>query len=47
MAFEVQTSTDLKQWSPLTTLTNLTGKLEFMDPNAVNQGAHFYRTVVR
>ncbi len=36
MAFEVQASTDLDQWSPLTTVTNLTGTLEFRDPNAAN-----------
>ena len=32
MSFEVQASTDLKQWSPMTTVTNLTGTLEFTDP---------------
>ncbi len=43
MAFEVQASTDLDQWSPLTTVTNLTGTLEFTDPNAANQAWRFYR----
>jgi hypothetical protein len=47
MAFEVQASTDLDQWSPLTTVTNLTGTLEFTDPNAANQLRRFYRTVLR
>ncbi len=47
MAFEVQTSTDLNQWSPLTTVTNLTGTLEFTDPNAANDLRHFYRVVLR
>ena len=47
MAFEVQTSTDLDQWSPLTTVTNLTGTLEFRDPNAVNHLRRFYRAVLR
>jgi hypothetical protein len=31
MAFEVQSSTDLDQWSPLTTVTNLPGTLSFTD----------------
>jgi len=31
-AFEVQASTDLKQWSPVSIVTNLTGTLEFTDP---------------
>jgi enediyne biosynthesis protein E4 len=45
MAFEVQASTNLDQWSPLTTVTNLTGTLEFTDPNAANDSRRFYRTV--
>jgi len=45
MAFEVQASADLKQWSPLTTLTNRTGTLEFADPNAASQSRRFCRTV--
>jgi hypothetical protein len=47
MAFEVQASTDLEQWSPVFTVTNLTGTLEFTDPNAANQSRRFYRTVLR
>ena len=47
MVFEVQTSTDLGQWSPLTTLTNLTGPLEFTDPDAANHLRRFYRTLLR
>ena len=46
-AFDVQSSTDLDQWSPMTTMTNLTGTLEFTDPNAANQSSRFYRTVLR
>jgi len=38
MTFKMQASTDLDQWSPLTTVTNLTRTLEFVDPNAVSQG---------
>jgi hypothetical protein len=33
MAFEVQASTNLGHWLPVTTVTNLTGMLEFTDPN--------------
>jgi hypothetical protein len=47
MAFEVQASIDLKQWSPLTTVTNLTGTLEFTDPDAASHLRRFYRTVLR
>ncbi|MBI2949736.1 MAG: VCBS repeat-containing protein [Verrucomicrobia bacterium] len=47
MAFEVQASTDLEQWSPVTTVTNLTGTLEFTDPDAANDLRRFYRAVLR
>ena len=47
MAFEVQVSTDLDQWSPLTTLTNLTGTLEFTDPDAASHLQRLYRAVLR
>jgi hypothetical protein len=47
MAFEVQASTDLDQWSRLTTVTNLTGTLEFTDPNAANHLRRFYRKVLK
>jgi ASPIC and UnbV/FG-GAP-like repeat len=47
MAFEVQASTDLKQWSPVTTVTNLTGTLEFTEPGAAQELRRFYRTVPR
>ena len=47
MAFEVQASTDLDQWSLLTTVTSLTGTLEFTDADTANHLRRFYRTVVR
>ena len=47
MAFEVQASTDLKKRTPVTTVTNLTGTLEFTDPDAANRLRRFYRTVLR
>lgn len=43
MAFEVQSSTDLKTWQSLETVTNLTGTLEFTDPAAASHSACFYR----
>jgi hypothetical protein len=46
IAFEVQASTELKQWSGLTTVTNLTGSLEFKDLDAPNP-RRFYRTMHR
>lgn len=39
--FEVQASTDLKQWVPVTTVTNLTGTLDYPDTAALTQ--RFYR----
>lgn len=47
MAFEVQASSNLDQWSPVTTVTNLTGTLEFTDTNAANELRRFYRTVLK
>ncbi len=47
MVFEVQVSTDVNQWSPLATVTNLTGTLEFTDPNTANVLRWSYRTVLR
>ena len=47
MAFEVQASTERKQWSPVTTVTNLTGTLEFTDSDAANQLRGFYRAGLR
>ena len=47
MAFEVQVSIDLKQWSPVTTVTNVTGILEFTDPDAANLMRRFYRAVLK
>ena len=47
MAFEVQASIDLKQWSPVTNVTNPTGTLEFTDPDAANFMQRFYRAVAK
>ena len=47
MAFEIQISTDLDQWSTLAAVTNLSGTLEFTDPAAANHLRRFYRTVLK
>ena len=47
MAFEVQAPIDLKQWSSVTIVTNLTGTLEFTDPAAANLMRRFYRAVLK
>jgi hypothetical protein len=46
-SFEVQMSTDLKQWAPLTTATNLTGTLDYTDAAAEPLTQRFYRVVTR
>jgi hypothetical protein len=47
MTFEIQASTELKQWSGLTTITNLNGSVEFTDTDLPNHPQRFYRTVHR
>jgi hypothetical protein len=43
-AFEVQTSQDIRgTWSPLTTVTNLTGTLDYTDATATPLTQRFYR----
>ena len=44
--FEVQMSADLGQWSPLTTVTNLIGTLDYADA-AAPLTQRFYRVVSR
>ena len=46
-AFEVQMSADLGQWSPVTTVTNLTGTLDYTDAAAGPLTQRFYRVVSR
>jgi hypothetical protein len=43
MAYRVEGSPDLATWTPLTTVTNLTGRLQWMDTNAPGQDRRFYR----
>jgi hypothetical protein len=45
-AFEVQTSTNLGSWKAAATVTNLTGTLEYKDPEAPASIAKFYRVAV-
>ena len=46
-AFDIQTSTDLRQWTPVTTVTNLTGTLDYtVEPTAL-PSQRFYRAVSR
>ncbi|MBI3417025.1 MAG: VCBS repeat-containing protein [Verrucomicrobia bacterium] len=42
--FQIESSTDLKQWTPLTTATNETGALIFTDPTSGSADKRFYRT---
>jgi hypothetical protein len=47
MAYRVEGSPDLSAWTPLATVTNLTGRLQWTDPDAPSQGARFYRAATR
>ena len=38
---------NLKQWLPVTTVTNLTDTLEFTDPDAASRLQRFYRAVLK
>ena len=45
-AYDIETSTDLKAWARLTTLTNETGTLSFSDPvTGSSAPERFYRAV--
>jgi hypothetical protein len=41
--FDIECSSDLLQWYPLTTLTNLTGTLEYTDWESADYPCRFYR----
>ena len=43
-AYGIEASSDLLTWTRLTTPTNLTGTLQFADPDAKNVTRRFYRT---
>jgi hypothetical protein len=42
----VETSNDLRTWTPLTTVTAAPGGVEFNDPEQTNAGRRFYRARV-
>jgi hypothetical protein len=41
----VETSTNLTVWTPIGTVTNVTGSVEFTDPAATNLERRYYRAV--
>ncbi|MEY2407948.1 MAG: large repetitive protein, partial [Verrucomicrobiota bacterium] len=43
--WSLQVSTDLHDWQPLTTVTNTTGLVEFIDSSAISPPQRFYRAV--
>ena len=45
MAYRIESSPDLAAWTPLATITNLTGKFQWTDPGAPGPSARFYRAV--
>ncbi len=46
LSFQSEFSTNLMDWQPLATLTNLTGVLEYMDLDAANHPSRFYRAMI-
>ena len=45
--YDIQTSSDLKTWTMLSTVTNATGVIDFSDPLTVSSSKKFYRAVSR
>jgi hypothetical protein len=43
VTFSIETSTDLRTWTVLTNMLNLTGNIQFTDPNPADGLARFYR----
>ena len=43
--YQIEFSADLKEWTPLTTLTKVTGTATFLDTNANQSTRRFYRAV--
>lgn len=41
--YVIEASANFKDWTPVATVTNLTGALEFHDPGATTAGLRFYR----
>jgi hypothetical protein len=47
MVCRVDVSPDLTKWTPLITLTNVTGQLEWQDPAAPSTATRFYRAALQ
>jgi hypothetical protein len=47
MAYRIEASPNLSAWTPLATVTNLTGRLQWTDTNGLSQSVRFYRAVTR
>jgi len=43
--YRVETSGDLRSWESLVTLTNVSGRVRFLDPAATGTAQRFYRAV--
>jgi hypothetical protein len=43
--FTVEASADLTAWDAITTVTNLTGAVDFADPNVALSARRFYRVL--
>ncbi|MGV3771501.1 MAG: S8 family serine peptidase [Verrucomicrobiales bacterium] len=43
--YQVQTSTNLEDWTPVTTLTATNGSLDYSALNNINENARFYRVI--
>lgn len=45
MVYLIESSSDLSAWTPVATVTNLVGKLQWTDLDAPGGSARFYRAV--
>jgi len=45
--YQIEASTKLAQWTPLVTLTNAYGTVQFTDPSATNLSRRLYRAVAQ
>jgi hypothetical protein len=46
VAYVIEVTTNLQQWTPLAVLTNLTGQTDFTDTTSTNTPSRFYRARV-
>jgi len=44
--YRVESSADLQSWESLVTLTNISGRVPFLDPTASGVGQRYYRAVL-